>query len=213
MLKNWCKEERGSMMIDGMIAMLITIMILVFLMSLGFLLYQQWMVSNVANDTATRLAQRYPYTSADIITGQTALEDMNGLPLYRYLGSRLERENGARGESFALDTLAMAGLATPVRNPEIDVKECYDSLGRRHVEVHITAEYEVPLGGALQYFGMDQTVTYQATGRAVCMDMLEYINSVEAVDSISTTLGADGAVDGAVDGLMTAVRKIIDLFR
>ena len=58
MKESWRTEERGSLMLDGMIAMLITIMVLVFLMSIGFLFYQQWTVSMVANDTAARLAQR-----------------------------------------------------------------------------------------------------------------------------------------------------------
>ena len=67
--KRGLRDERGALMLDGMIAMTVTILMLVFLMSFGFLLYQQWMVSNIANDTATRIAQSYAYPNTDPVIG------------------------------------------------------------------------------------------------------------------------------------------------
>lgn len=212
MKESWRTEERGSLMLDGMIAMLITIMVLVFLMSIGFLFYQQWTVSMVANDTAARLAQRYPYLTADMISGYVSEEDVNDVPLMRYFGDGLAEDNETRGESFALICLGQSSLATPVSDPQILVSVPYDSLGRRHVEVSITAEYEIPFGGALEYFGLDGTLTYYATGLAPCIDLLDYVTTVEAAVDIPNMFEGMSQFEGTVKSIVSAVRAVADLF-
>ena len=212
LFRTFRREETGSLMVDGMIAMLLTIMVLVFLMSIGFLLYQQWIVSTVANDTAARLAQRYPYLTAEMVSGYVSEDDANDVPLMRYLGSDLEAENGVRGKSFALSCLSQSSLATPVSTPAVTVSVPQDSLGRRHVEVTITAEYEIPFGGALTYFGLDGTLTYHATGRAACIDLLDYVTSVEAAVDIPNMFESMSKFEGAISSIVSTVRSIADLF-
>ncbi len=212
MKKRWRREETGSLMLDGMIAMLLTIMVLVFLMSIGFLFYQQWTVSLVANDTAARLAQRYPYLTADMTSGYVSEEDVSDIPLMRYFGDSLAVENEERGEVFASLCLSQSSLATPVSQPSISVSVPYDSLGRRHVEVLVTAEYEIPFGGALEYFGLDGTLTYHATGRAPCIDLLDYITTVEAAVDIPNLFSGMSKFESAIESIVGAVRAVADLF-
>lgn len=199
------------MMIDGMVAMLFTIMILVFLMSIGFLFYQQWIVSQVANDTATRVAQSYVYPNTDPIMGYINVEQIADVSIFRYMGDTLAEENGDKGEKVAAWALKQSSLAYPVSDPEISVDTKYDSLARRHVEVTITAEYEIPLGGALQYFGLDKTITYTATGEAVCMDLLDYVNTVDTFKALTGNTFGSKALK-AVNSIVSMVDKLIDLF-
>ncbi len=58
-MKQFFRREDGMMMVEGMLALLATIMVLICLLGFGFLFYQQWAVCNIANDTATRIAQTY----------------------------------------------------------------------------------------------------------------------------------------------------------
>ena len=117
MRRRFIRDESGSLMLDGMIAMLITIMLLVFLMSIGFLFYQQWMVSNIANDTATRIAQSYVYPNTDPVIGYVNVDLMDNVSLFRYLGDDLERENEDKGEKYAAWSLGISSLAYPVSDP------------------------------------------------------------------------------------------------
>ena len=211
-MRRWLtKEDGGSMMIDGMIAMLFTILILVFLMSIGFLFYQQWIVSQVANDTATRVAQSYVYPNTDPIMGYINVELIDNVSIFRYMGDTLAEENSEKGEKVAAWALKQSSLAYPVSDPEILVETKYDSLARRHVEVTVTAEYEIPLGGALQYFGLDKTITYTATGEAVCIDILDYVNTVDTFKALTGKTYGSKAL-GAVNSIISMVDKLIDLF-
>ena len=211
MRRRFIRDESGSLMLDGMIAMLITIMLLVFLMSIGFLFYQQWMVSNIANDTATRIAQSYVYPNTDPVIGYVTVDLMDNVSLFRYLGDDLERENEDKGEKYAAWSLGISSLAYPVSDPEIEVDVVSDSLARRHVEVTVRAEYEIPLGGALQYFGLDKTMTYEATGYAVCMDLLDYINTVDTIKVLSEDTISSKFL-GAANSFLGMIDKLKDLF-
>ena len=203
-------DDSGSLMLDGMISMLITIMVLVFLMSFGFLLYQQWIVTSAANDTATRVAQSYAYPNTDPVMGYLNKDMVATASVFRYVGNSLAFQNERKGENFAAWSLKRSSLATPVADPQIQVSERYDSLARRHVEVTITAEYEIPLGGALQYFGMDRTITYTATGEAVCIDLLDYLNTVDTFKALTDTTFGSKALK-AVNSVAKMIHKLADL--
>ena len=127
------------------------------------------------------------------------------------LGDTLAEENSEKGEKVAAWALKQSSLAYPVSDPEILVETKYDSLARRHVEVTVTAEYEIPLGGALQYFGLDKTITYTATGEAVCIDILDYVNTVDTFKALTGKTFGSKAL-GAVNSIISMVDKLIDLF-
>ena len=49
------KNEDGEIMIESMLVLLPTMFVMVFLIALGFLMYQQWNVQFVADSIASRL--------------------------------------------------------------------------------------------------------------------------------------------------------------
>ena len=207
------KAEEGFVMLEGMIVMLITIMLLVFLMSFGFLLYQQWAVSNVANDTAFRIAHTYVYPGSDPMMGYVNKEMVASPSWFRYLFGRdeeLEAVQEARGKKYAAWSLKQSSFAYPVSDPKIEVEEKYDGLARRHIEVRIEAEYKIPFGGALEAFGMDGTVTYSAVGNAVCLDILDYVNTVTTFKSLTKQV-TGGTIGGAVTSILGLIKSVISI--
>lgn len=205
------REDNGSLMLDGMIVMLMTIMILVFLLGFGFLLYQQWAVSNIANDTAVRIAQSYVYPDTDPVIGYVNVDLIEGVPLFRYAGNKLMKKNESKGQKYAAWSLEKSSFAYPVAPPNIRVDTKYDGLARRHVEVVIQAEYEIPFGGALEYFGLSRTVTYTGTGEAVCVDILDYVNTVDSVKSLMNQTYGSKAV-GAGKAVLGMIKKVLKVF-
>lgn len=205
------KEDNGSLMLDGMIAMLLTMVLLVFLMGFGFLLYQQWVVSSVADDTASRIAQSYAYPNTDPVIGYLNVDIIRSAPLFRYNISGNTQKNANKAEKYAAWSLNGSSLAYPVSEPEIQVREVYDGLARRHIEVAIQAEYEIPFGGALEYFGLKKTVTYRAVGSGVCVDILDYVNTVDTFKALTDQTFGSEALDAA-NSVLSMVHKIIELF-
>ena len=206
-------EESGSLMLDGMIVMLLTIITLVSLMSFGFLQFQQWAVCSIANDTATRIAQSYAYPNADPVIGYINVDMIDAVPLWRYGKSNgLAEENSRKGQKYAAWSLNKSSLAYPVSDPVIQVTTVPNALSRRHVEVRVEAEYEIPFGGALSVFGLEDTVTFGATGVAECVDILNYVNSVDAYKSL-TELPYGSKVIKTINKVGEMVQKIMDCWR
>lgn len=203
------REDQGAMAVEGVIMMTLMIFLLVFLLSFGFLFYQQWAVAYSANDAATRVAQSYAYPNTDPIMGFINGSMKASLSPYRYIGGKLKEKNVHKAEVYALWSLNNGSLAYAVEEPEIIVETVYDAFAQRHVVVDITATYEIPFGAALEFFGLDGTVTYHATGRAVCMDPSDYIFSVNTAKALADqTLGSK--VAGAVNAVLSLISNIMD---
>ena len=205
-------EVSGSLMIDGMIVMLLTIITIVSLVSLGFLQFQQWAVCSIANDTAARIAQSYAYPGADPVIGYINVDMIDAMPLWRYGSDELAESNGRKGQKYAAWSLKKSSLAYPVSDPVIQVTTVSNALSRRHVEVHVEAKYEIPFGGALSVFGLESAQTFGATGVAECVDILNYVNSVDTYQSLTEqTYG--GIISKAVNKVCDMIQKIRDSWR
>lgn len=206
------RREDGALAIEGMIILTVTIFFLVFLLGFGFLFYQRWLVSAVANDTAARIAQNYAYPMTDPVMGFVDSSLKSSLSPYRYIGSSLKDSNAEKAEKYAVWRLDATDFAYAVSEPDIHVETMYDDFAQRHIVVDITVEYEIPFGGALAFFGLDKTVKYHATGRAVIMDVSDYMYSVTTLKTISNQTFKSkiiGTID-AVLGLINTIRDAIE---
>jgi len=63
-----------------------------------------------------------------------------------------------------------------------------DGIGRRHVVVTVTADYEIPFGGFLSIIKQDSTKRYVATASADCMDIIDYYTTVSFAKSCTQNL-------------------------
>ena len=128
-MKQFFRREDGMMMVEGMLALLATIMVLICLLGFGFLFYQQWAVCNIANDTATRIAQTYAYTDTDPVMGYINESQIRRKPLLRYYRfGQIEKRNADRGEKYARWSLKTSSLASASSAPEIQVETKHDAL-------------------------------------------------------------------------------------
>lgn len=52
------KNEKGEIMLEGMIVIIITLFILIWILAVGFIYYQRYITNIVANDTAVKIASK-----------------------------------------------------------------------------------------------------------------------------------------------------------
>lgn len=211
-VRRWVlRTQQGMEAVEGMIVMTMMIFILVLFLSLGFLFYQRWVVSSVANDTASRIAQSYAYPEADPVMGYISRAMKLSVSPFRYLGSGLENKNSEKGKQYALWSLEQVSMATLVSEPTIEVRTVNDTFAQSHVEAEITATYEIPFGGVLEYFGLSREVTYHAVGYAMTTDISHYMRSVDTLTALSSnTFG--NSVLGAINSVLKAIQDIAGLF-
>lgn len=212
-----CCEEKGVVEIEGMIIMTILIFLLVFLMSFGFLLYQRWMVSVVANDTAFRIGQSYVYSTTDPVMGFLKDSVKKSVSPFRYtfLDGRnlvLHLQNKKKAENYALWDLSISRLAYTAKKPIVKYDVVYDAFAQRHVVVDITADYEIPFGGALEYFGLKKTVTFHATGRSFCHDISHTVYTIKQMEECMDILTKNIPVASDALKVIDKVAKFITDF-
>ncbi len=201
-------DESGEIMIESTIIVLLTTFVLIFLVSLGFLLYQKSLVTTVANETVAEVTQMYRYggdgMDKDITSKTEMLELIDMLPPYRYvfLGFLLENKCSERAEEYAINRLSQTSLAALEGEPTVTVQVDNSDLGRRHVTVTIEAKYTIFWGWALKAFGMDEALQVSATSYGECNDISSYYNTVRYADYLG----------GKLDDVLEPINAVVELF-
>lgn len=174
------KQERGAIMLEGMIVIIITLFILLWILGLGFLYYQRYITTIVTNDAAVKIASTYNNVDSDIIMGYVNTEALSGRNLYRRFSSGcLQGTNEDRAGAYVRYILNKANFVGVVDNVDVELKLVTDSILRRHVELTTTCTYNTPFGEGLELFGMSGINTYQVKACADCTDYADYISTAD----------------------------------
>lgn len=205
-------SERGEIMIEGMIVMVITMFILIWILGLGFLYYQRYVTTIVTNDAAVKIASTYNNPTSDIIMGYVTTEDISNRDLYRGFAvgnnsSDLHTVNKDRAASYVKYVLDSANFAGTVKNVDVEMKLVSDSAVRRHIELTTVCEYNTPFGEVFEMFGMSRTAKYSVTASADYTDLADYASTVNFSKSLTdgTFTSGTGFVDSIIKFLNTLV--------
>ena len=176
-------RERGEVMIEGMVVMVMTMYILVWILGLGFLYYQRYTTTIITNDAAAKIASTYSNPTSDIIMGYVTPEELSARDLYRnFTSSGLLRSlpeiNQDRVVCYVQYALDRTNFFNVVKDVDVDMRLVRDSLLRKHVEVTTRCTFSTPFGIGLEMFGMGSEHTYQVTARADCTDYADYVSTV-----------------------------------
>jgi len=200
-------------MLEGMIVMVITLFILIWILGLGFVYYQRYLTTAVTNDAAVKVASTYNNVDSDIIMGYVNTEALSGRDLYRRFSSgKLESTNEERARAYicyVLDSLNFAGVVD-MDKVKVELKLELDSTLRRHVELTTTCTYNTPFGEALEFFGMDRAHTYQVKACADCTDYADYICTVDY--QYAWASGAFGEAPGIVGDVITFLNTMVKTY-
>lgn len=201
------RREHGEVMIEGMIVMIITMLVLIWVLGVGFIYYQRYLVTAVTNDAAAKIAATYNNPDSDIIMGYIASENLTDRDLYRnYSNSALVDVNRSKAEAYVKYILEKTNFAGTVKDIRIDLQMVQDTAFRKHVEIRTECVFNTPFSEALNLFGMSGEVAYASTGRADCTDVIDYISTV---DFASYQLSGNG-VSGKILKMLNSLAKVFN---
>lgn len=208
------QNNRGEIMLEALIVYPITIFLLFFILAFFSVLYQRWNLQIVANDTVTRVAQTYRFSTADEITGEISEEELTSVGHYRYAAEvfshNMSESANTRADQYSSWRLAKTSYTKNVAEPECNVTVQSDSLGRRHLELTLTGSYCVPLGEALAYFGFDSTIKYEVSAYADVLDLADYMNTVDFAETQTTLQKFSGEIMGLIDSVFKLFDNLFD---
>lgn len=210
-----CKRkstESGEVMIEGMIVMIITMIMLVWVLGVGFLYYQKYTVRTVTNDATTKVASTYDAPTSDIIMGFIKANDLSKRELYT--SKDLTDVNTERAESYIKYMLDRTNFSGAVGDVDVKLKYKSDNLGRSHVEVTTKCSFNTPFGEGLEIFGISPDISYSVTSYAESTSLNEYISTVELSNALTngTFLSGTGFVDKTVKMINSFIGMCKQLF-
>ena len=205
-------NESGEVMLEGLIVYTITVFLLFFLLAIFSVLFQAWNVQTIANETAAKAAATYKLADSDLAAPYVSVEQITGISRFRYWfgDDSLEREAETKSFEYSQDRLQKTTYTKAVTQPEVVVQVKEDTLARRHIEVTITGEYTVPFGEALSYFGFDSIAHYETTASAECLDLIDYIDTVDFAGKQCSLDILGSSLVGAINKMMKLIHDITD---
>lgn len=197
------RKEQGNVIIEASIVMTIAVVMVAVLINLGIMMYNRNLMNTVATEAAVNIANVYSSTYRDPFYGYMDDSEFYKTNLYRYVSILSFHDATAERKAtwFSLYSLKKHSI-TEIENPKVDVEVIQKpgSLARHQIVVRIEAKYEMPLTAI---WGGDNKATYIAEGKADCIDLLDYFNTVGMVKE---------DVLSKVDKLLEHFTKFIKMF-
>lgn len=134
-------------MLEGMIVIIITLFILIWILAVGFIYYQRYITNIVANDTAVKIASTYNNPTSDIVMGYVTTEELQSRDLYRGFTaeSKLKDINEERAKAYVKYMLDNTNFNGVVKDIDVQMELVEDSIFRKHIKITINCTYNTPL--------------------------------------------------------------------
>lgn len=175
------KNESGVVVVEALIVVTIVIMFITVMLYLGMVLYQQAVVNIMANQTATSIAQIYGNTLHDPFTGYVDADGINEPVTYTNIRNQAYQDViKQKADAFALYRLRSSRiLNTGVTEVDVEIVPKSNELLKDQIVVTVRESHAVSL---VSFFGVaDNNLTFVGTGRADCVDLLDYLAGVPAL--------------------------------
>ncbi len=174
------RREKGEVVVEASIIVTLVAIFITIMLYIGMVLYQQTLVSVMANQTASNIAQIYSNTMKDPFTGYVEPEKVYQSITYSNIKTDAYVEIiEQKAEAFAKYRLKSSRiLASENTSVEVEIVKKQNEVFKSQIIVTIRDKIDVPLVGM---FGTNGMVEFASSGRADCVDYLEYLQGVEAI--------------------------------
>lgn len=199
------KDENGEIVVEASFVFPLVIFVVFIIIQLGFIMYQQTLLTVVANETASSLAQIYSTPSKDPFVGFINTEELSKVKLYRNILN--DAKNGIDKKAwFVKYRLAKQRLYRESGDftIEIDFEHQPGTILQKTVVVKIEARYDLTF---FRLFGVrDTSKVFRAEGRAECLDLLDYSSVLCLADNV-----ADDVLDPVASATINVKNRLSEV--
>ncbi len=207
------KSECGTVMLEGVFGVFVSIIVMAFLLSFGFYLYQQTMVDIVANEVAEEVVMTYKFKDVDDCS-EITLDKVKNLGRYRYFlfAGQYDSANEQKATTLANVRLSKTSLAKADSAPKVEIEKVGDDLGRMHYEVTLTQNYEFMMGDILSLVGLSDAETISTTVYVEAVDVSNYINTVKMTNYGLKKFSGAVPLLNTVNSVIKLMKSVYDFF-
>lgn len=204
-LKNILKnKEKAAYSIETAIVMTVTFTVLIFLIFMTYVMYEQVRLNAIAQDAAERGAIIYAVQNKEMITGRMnsdVFSDQN--PYWRIVDvdSSARKDRITEYVWLKLNAYKLDKEQYPKDKIKVEIKNYFIY---KRVCVGIDVDYKVPFGGILSFF-IKNPYPVHAYAEANVSEPAEFIRTIDLGSDIINGVGGK-----KVDGYKGAIQKAIN---
>lgn len=174
------RRENGELVVEASLIVTLVVIFITILLYIGVVMYQQTLVYIMANQTASNLASVYSNTIKDPFTGYIDPDKVYQSVTYSNMKTDAYIDVIEQKTNIFAKYRLKSSRILSTGNSSVDVHliQKPNELLKGQIIVTIRDKYDLPLVGI---FGTDGLVEFEATGRADCVDYLEYLMGIDAV--------------------------------
>lgn len=187
-IKEKVTNQQGEVMLEAAIIMVPILILLMVLLSLSFLFYQEAMMVSVATEISADVAKNYKYAYSgegesdytEIGNNAISIDEIDNVPLFRmsFGMKKLGDSHDIRAKQYVGWRIAATSLGLNPQEPEVDCTLKSSGLGRAYVETTVSQPTDFFLSGVMELAGVaDETTLFSATAYAECVDMMAYTSA------------------------------------
>lgn len=198
-------HEQGSFTIEISIFITLLFYIVIFMIYMGLLFFQEARVQTIANATAHRGAKTYYLNDRDLYVARVNEKTFQNRNPYRRL---LKPKNAQAKTEQYLNTQQKSFSILKNVGGGGDSVTISGNILYRVIKVDLSQSYNVPMGGVMELFGIEMPYQTSAHAEAVVVDPAEFIRNVDlSIDVVKT---ADRHFGGHLGNAMQKFKKGFD---
>ena len=203
------RNESGAIMLEATFCLIACIVVILMVMSFGFIVYQRAMMGIVANQVAEEVAVTYKLRTVTD-SSDVSESDVVGVGKYRYF---LHSQDFVDANCTKLSILAQTRLTkTSLANDEggfaVSIERRADDVGRAHYTIVVTNKYSYLFEGIFSTLNIDAANTLNAISYVADTDILSYVNTKNTTDYIISK----NPVSDLLDSVIGLVNTVINIF-
>jgi hypothetical protein len=203
------RNESGAIMLEATFCLIACIVVILMVMSFGFIVYQRAMMGIVANQVAEEVAVTYKLRTVTD-SSDVSESDVVGVGKYRYFlySQDFVDANYTKLSILAQTRLTNTSLANDEGGFDVSIERRADDVGRAHYTIVVTNKYSYLFEGIFSTLNIDAANTLNATSYVADTDILSYVNTKNTTDYIISK----NPVSDLLDSVIGLVNTVINIF-
>lgn len=209
---NKLKKQDGEVMLEASIILVSVIILLLGLLSISFMFYQQSLMTSVATEIASDVAKNCKFTSLEIGKDHN-LDHVNDAKMFRMSFGKngMEESHEERADDYVDWRLPLASLGLQPENVEVDCELISSGIGRAYVKVTLSQKTDFFLSGILELLEItDENTMFTSVAYAECNDLMAYTSMINFTQYGSEKLGAFNSVGNFYDSVKNLINNLLD---
>lgn len=209
---NKLKKQNGEVMLEASIILVSVILLLLGLLSISFMFYQQSLMTTVATEIATDVAKNYKFTSVAMGKNHD-LDNVNEAKMFRMSFGKngIEEAHEDRADDYVDWRVSLASLGLQPEDVEVDCEIVSSGIGRAYVKVTVSQKTDFFLSGILELMNIsDENTMFTATAYAECTDLMAYTSMINFTQYGSEKLSVFNSVGNFYNSVKNLVNNLLD---